>query len=307
MIPYEAQKAVNDFFKDIETYNYNHDFPELEYSRGKRNYERVIKRLETITLPNPYQLRFQTLSSREIKEYVLEILCKIFGPSYKEKIEQNNRLIRIAPIDKYFDSITETEQQGEIFVPKKIYISNKCFSIEIVSTAHEHLHCMLSEYGAHLYNSVIGNVHYNELLPIIVEYIVCYELSQILKEESLEAKHRIIRIDHGKNLAEERKSSFLLEPKIRSINSAEAEFMKKYIEYQEHNAFGYIISDMYALHLLDVYKDNRDIIISLIKSIIAGEKSITDLIKFFNLSLTNIDIINKYNQNIDQISLSKRK
>lgn len=307
MIPFEAQKAVYDFFEDIELNNRNHDFTETEYNRGKKNYERIVKRLETITLPDPYQLKFQTLSTREIKEYIIELMCKIFGSSYKDKIEENNRLIRIAPINKYFDAITESNLQGNIRVPKTIYISNKCFSIQVVSTSHEHIHCMLAPYETDLYNSIIGNIHYHELLPIIVEYIICYELSQILKEEDLETKHRIIRLDHGKNLATERRASQLLDSKIRSINSASGNFMKKYIEYQEHNAFGYIISDMYALHLLDIYKDNRDTIISIIKSIIAGEKSIKDLINFFNLSLTNMDIITKYNQNIDQISLAKRK
>ncbi len=89
------------------------------------------------------------------------------------------------------------------------------FSIQVLSTSHEYTHCLLSEYSTNLYNSVLNNVHYNELLPIIVEYIVCYELSKNIKEEDLENKHHIVRISHDKDQAAERKEALLLDSKIR--------------------------------------------------------------------------------------------
>ncbi len=307
ILPYDVQKQVHDFFYDIDEYNIDCQFSELKYGRGKKNYERILKRLETANLPDPSLLKYKTLSTKEIKEYVVEIMCKIFGASYRERLEQYSRLIRIYPIDNYFDSIVETDLEGENQVPKRIYISNKCFSIQVLSTSHEYTHCLLSEYSTNLYNSVLNNVHYNELLPIIVEYIVCYELSKILKEEDLENKHHIVRISHDKDQAAERKEALLLDSKIRQVKSPDVEMIKAYIAYQEHNSFGYILSDIYAIHLLEIYKENHEFIISIIKAIIAGEKSINDLINYFNLSLGNIDIIKRYNQTIDQISLIKRK
>ncbi len=307
LLPYEVQKEVHDFFFDIEEYNLNCDFSELTFSRGKKNYDRILRRLENVNLPDPTLLRYQSLSTKEIKEYLIEILCKIFGKTYKDELERYNRLVKIAPIENPFDAVIESDLIGDKEVPKKILISNKCQSIQIVSTGHEYVHCFLSQYSTNRFNKVINNVHYNELLPIIVEYIICYELSQILKEENLEEKHQLIRIDHDKNQAAERFASLNLEAQLRKSNNMDAQMLKKYIEYQEHNSFGYILSDIYAIYLLDVYKDNSDTITSIIKLIISGEKSINDLINYFNLSLTDIDIINKYNKSIDQIVLTKSK
>ncbi|MDE5889324.1 MAG: hypothetical protein K2H20_04825, partial [Bacilli bacterium] len=209
------------------------------------------------------------------------------------------------PIDNPFKATIETDLVGDMQVPKNIFISNKCSSIQVVSTGHEYTHCLLSKYDTHLFNSIMSNVHYKELLPIIVEYIICYELSQNLKEEILEEKHQLIRLDHDKNQAEERASSIMLEGKIRNFNSVDAHVLRKYIEYQEHNSFGYILSDIYGIYLIELYKSDPKTLISLIKAIISGEKSINDLLSFFDLSLTNQEVLNKYNNRIDEIS--KRK
>lgn len=307
MSPFEIEKAVYDFYEDLSKYNRNHEFIETKYGRGNLNYERILKRLEKINLPDPLRFQFQVLRTREIKEYILEIMCKILGPEYKAQIEELNRLIRIAPIEEYFDSIVETTIEGDNHIPKTIYISNRCFSIQVASTSHEIIHCLQSPYMTDKFNSIMYNVHYNELLPIIIEYIVCYELSQILKEEDLENRHKIIRLDHGKKLVEERNESMLMDSKLRSAKNTDSNFMKKCIEYQEHSTFGYIISDIYSVYLLDIYKENREKIISIIKELISGQKSIKDLIDFFNLSLTNKDIISRYQENIDELSLTKKK
>lgn len=305
ILPYEAQKEIHDFFEDIELYKRNIDFTELQFSRGKRNYDRILKRLEAVDLPDPSLFNFKTLSTKEIKELLVEIICKIFGPSYKEEVEKYNRLIRIVPIDNPFEATIESDLVGDMQVPKNIFISNKCKSIQVVSTGHEYTHCFLSKYDTHLFNAIMNNVHYKELLPIIVEYIICYELSLILKENDIEEKHRIIRIDHDKNQAEERKSSIMIEPKLRHLNSLDAQVLKSYIEYQEHNSFGYIISDIYGSFLSDVYKDSPNSLINLIKGIISGDNCIKDLLSYYNLSLVNQEVTTSFNQKIE--SLSKHK
>ena len=41
------------FYMDSEKYGYDITFPELQFSKGTRNYNRILKRLTEINLPNP--------------------------------------------------------------------------------------------------------------------------------------------------------------------------------------------------------------------------------------------------------------
>lgn len=81
----------------------------------------------------------------------------------------------------------------------------------------------------------------------------------------------------------------------------------KYFEYQEHNAFTYIIADIYGSYLCDVYQTSPEELINIIKRIFTGESCMNDLISYFNLSLKNMEIIDNYNKQIDYVSLQKNK
>lgn len=193
-------------------------------------------------------------------------------------------------------------------IPTNIFISKKCSSIQVVSTSHEHVHSFVSEYSTHLFNQVLNNIHYKELLPIIVEYIACYELSLILKDENLKEKHQIIRINHDKDQTTELFDCLKLKPCIqRELTGQELNATMKLIEYQEHKAFTYIIADIYGSYLCNVYQTSPEELISIIKRIFNGESCINDLISYFNLSLRNIEILDNYNKQIDYVSLQKNK
>jgi len=127
----------------------------------------------------------------------------------------------------------------------------------------------------------------------------------MLKDDTLLAKHDLIRINHDFNQAQERKASLAIEPKLNKLNPIDRDQLKSYIEYQKHNSFGYIISDIYATHLFDEYLDKPETLIQIIKEIIESDKCIMDLITYYNLSLTNQEVIGKYNAKIDEVS--KRK
>lgn len=305
ILPADVLREVNDFFEDLTKFNINHEFRELNFSRGNRNYERILKRLEGLNLPDPSLLIFQSLTLKEIKELLIQIMCKIFGSNYKEKIQFLNRMIRLENINDPFEATIEEKFEGDILHPVNVFISNQCKSIQVVSTGHEYVHCFQSPYVTTLYNRKINNIHYKELLSIIVEYIVCYELSIMLKDDTLLAKHDLIRINHDFNQAQERKASLAIEPKLNKLNPIDRDQLKSYIEYQKHNSFGYIISDIYATHLFDEYLDKPETLIQIIKEIIESDKCIMDLITYYNLSLTNQEVIGKYNAKIDEVS--KRK
>ena len=104
ILPADVLREVNDFFEDLTKFNINHEFRELNFSRGNRNYERILKRLEGLNLPDPSLLIFQSLTLKEIKELLIQIMCKIFGSNYKEKIQFLNRMIRLENINDPFEA-----------------------------------------------------------------------------------------------------------------------------------------------------------------------------------------------------------
>lgn len=305
ILPLEVQKEINDFYEDISLFGINHDFSEFQFSRAKTNYSNVLKKLEKIDLSDPMRLTYSVLSLDELTTYLNEILCRIFGTQLKDRITHYNSLLKLENIDNPFDAVVESNCVLGEQVPVSIYISKKCYSIQVVSTGHEYVHCMLSKYDTDLFNKKINNVHYKEFLSILVEYIICFELSKILKDEKLEEKHDLIRMFHDKEQALERRESVFLQSRLDRFNPIDAYVLRRYIDYQEHNSFSYILADLYSIYLMDAYKNNSGDLIKFIKSIIDGDKCINDLIKYFNLSLRNTDVIKRYNNTMDRVALTK--
>lgn len=289
------------FYMDSEKYGYDITFPELQFSKGTRNYNRILKRLTEINLPNPALFKYSTLTLPELKEYLITILTKILGPEYKEELKIFNDLIKKGFRENPFDAALETTIENDIVTLKKIHISRELASIQVVSTAHEYIHALLAKYNTYEYNKVLSNIHYKELLSILIEYISCYELSQILKEEKLQEKHNIIRLfanqQHAEEHSECQNQSILLNKKSGMINNE----YKKYLAYENHNSFGYITSDIYATKLFELYQDDPKTILMFVKRIIEGEKSIKELLTFYNVSLNNPETISSYNKRLENI------
>ncbi len=302
ILPFEVQKEINDFFEDIRELGYNCEFTEFSFARGKRNYDNIIGKLSKIDLPDPKLIKYSTMSFEELINILSEILIKIFGQDYKGRVNHYSSLVSLEKIDNPFDAVTETNLVNGEQVPTKIYISDSCKSIQIVSTGHEYVHCLLSKYDIKGFNEKINSVHYKELLSIVIEYIICYELSKMLKDEKLNEKHNLIRINHDKEQALERVECISLIPQLSKLGRIDAITLRSYIDYQEHNSFSYILSDIYSLYLLDVYKDSPNKLMELIKDIIDGDKCINDLIKYFNLSLRNQDVLGKYDSVMVDVS-----
>ncbi len=71
--------------------------------------------------------------------------------------------------------------------------------------------------------------------------------------------------------------------------------------YQCHrNAYPYMLGFVYANRLLNIYRDNREIVLSKINDILSGKSSVKDLLNDYSISLTDKetcrDFINLCNQ-----------
>lgn len=302
LIPEEAQLTVYDYFKDITDFGYNTKFEELEFSKGKRNYTKITKELLKNNFQSPLEFKYLTFSLDELKTLLSETLNKIFDNRYKEQIQYLSSLIipkkNIMPFEA---TLVENFKNG-ILVPEKIFICAQLTSVDIISTAHEIIHAMLTKYAMYEFNNILNNVHYKEFLSILVEYITCYELSKLIKEDKIIEKHNVIRMEHNKAQVSENEAAQSLKDKLYSFPLTEQKIMEGYIEYQAHNSYGYVLSDIYSDYLIDIYKQEPQTLINIISSVIDGQKCISNLLSQYKLNLSNNDIVFKFVNKINQTS-----
>lgn len=304
-LPQEAVQQAYNFKVDAQTYGYDISFRELAFSKGNRNYNKILKRLEEVKLPNPEQFKYNNLTLEELKELLSEIMIKILGENHASEITYLNGLLHPTRTSEMFDAITEEEIVAHEFVPKRIHINRQLATIQVASTGHEYIHALLSKYKGHNFNKHLTNIHYNELLSVLTEYVIVYELSQILKDKSLREKHSILRAKHDKDHALEHKAADELSTKLHKavLDRHTLEALKLYLDYESHNSFGYILSDIYSRRLFTMYQDDPQVLLTILRHIISGEKSIQDLLKYYDLSLTNIPTIETFNTALNQINL----
>ena len=304
-LPQETVQQAYNFKVDAQTYGYDISFRELAFSKGNRNYNKILKRLEEVKLPNPEQFKYNNLTLEELKELLSEIMIKILGENHASEITYLNGLLHPTRTSEMFDAITEEEIVAHEFVPKRIHINRQLATIQVASTGHEYIHALLSKYKGHNFNKHLTNIHYNELLSVLTEYVIVYELSQILKDKSLREKHSILRAKHDKDHALEHKAADELSTKLYKavLDRHTLEALKLYLDYESHNSFGYILSDIYSRRLFTMYQDDPQVLLTILRHIISGEKSIQDLLKYYDLSLTNIPTIETFNTALNQINL----
>lgn len=305
LLPPEVIQQAYDFKMDAKRFGYDTSFKELSFSKGNKNYNRILKKLEEITLPDPSIFTYSTLTLDELKSLLSEIMIKILGEHHTSEIEYLNSLLYPTHTSEMFDSILEEELKGNDFIPKRIHINRQLATIQVASTGHEYIHALLSKYKGHNFNRVMTNIHYKELLSIITEYIIVYELSTMLKDDKLREKHSIIRAKHDKDQATEHTASESIKGKLNKakLDRQTIEYFRLYFDYEAHNSFGYILSDIYSRRLLTMYQDDPKTLLTIIRHIIEGQKSIQDLLKHYDLSLTNIPTIETFNQ---ELSLLKK-
>lgn len=304
-LPQEAIQQAYNFKVDAETYGYDISFRELSFSKGNRNYNKILKRLEEIKLPNPSLFKYNNLSLDELKQLLTEIMVKILGENHTSEIVYLNGLLHPTRTSEMFDAITEEEIVGQDFIPKRIHINRQLATIQVASTGHEYIHALLSKYKGYNFNKSLTNIHYNELLSILTEYVIVYELSQILKDDSLREKHSVLRAKHDQDHAIEHKSADALSAKLPKLglDRHTVDAIKLYLNFESHNSFGYILSDIYSRRLFTMYQDDPQTLLTILRHIISGEKSIQDLLKYYDLSLTNIPTIETFNTELSQIKL----
>ena len=279
-------KAMS-FFERMEEYCIDISYLDICSKEEKENYSKIVDRLKHIDLPDPESFVYSNLSFKQIIEMTNEILNKIFDNRLSKKIKRLSNKVKLTKFDKSNGGniLFQTSILGNRI--KRIELGDSLYNIEIVTLAHEYMHALLSKYVIDKYDDVIVNYHYNELISMLMEYIVAYEINKIFKNEDLEFKHSIDRLD-------------TLKRELILLENSRTEFaFDEVVSYIQHESYGYRISDIYVTKLLELYKDDKNMIDKVYK-ILKGEMSITDLLEYYNVSLNN-ETTNTYLNRLDNI------
>lgn len=189
----EQLKTVLDNFEEDKRRDHNRDFSELTDKQSKRNYERLGTKLEKTEIPAPFIFSYNRVRLKEIKNFLKVILVKVLGDKHEALIENLINMIKVNPNISIFAGDLESDLENGIYIPKKIYISKELVSIEVVVGANVIMRALLDFFITKDFNHVIGNIHYKEELNILMEYIMAYEWSRLMKEDIVE-KHAASRI-----------------------------------------------------------------------------------------------------------------
>ena len=285
-----SEKNIKDNLTDIKHFGYDTTFNELQFRRGQIAYDRLCDGLATIDKQVDYR-KLPKVSLEELKQLALEVYDQLFNCDYHDLISTYSRMVELIDMDEPFDAITAHDIYDEVDCLKQIFISDKCSIVEASSLAHEYMHALLLKYNTSRFNDVISNYHYEELLPMIIEYLTSSYVDTIYK--GVKDYNSLIRLRTNAVNVKDQKNVELM---LREHRDAVSGF-KDMIEYQSHNQFTYIICDMYASYLASL--DSKDVANSM-RSIINGESSINDaIIKKYNLSLTNRDLVEHYYQKMN--------
>ncbi|MCI8544991.1 MAG: hypothetical protein HFH09_02035 [Bacilli bacterium] len=266
------------FFSQIESFNFSLKHIDIFDKLGAKNFEKIKAEAMKTNASFPY--------SRDFVKTSLEV-NKREAVSFTEQILESNsgKALLTLPIEKQamdlFDGATLFHYDGEerTIIASKIILFRTDLSYNALSLVHENTHILFNNpapaKGFH--------IHYNELLPILMELIATMRFEETLRDPNL-LKHYIdIRIKTLRDHITE----YMQGLQLRAAG------VKNHIamEYSIHNSYSYIIAIIYALRLFELYKEEPIAMKKWIQDAITHQRKVEDLLADANVSLKDKDTI----------------
>lgn len=269
------------YYIDNMKYNKNDEFREMEYRKSRDRWEKLLKSYQGIKGMNP---TFKNLPLGEAKEIVLENMLKIIGESYKDKL----KFILSKVKERKGEDLYCTVEWNIIEDKPKLeylHITGKATSKSIWLMGHECTHALLLPYETIKFNKVFGNIHYHELPNMFIESLLALQISEIIKEEDYVEKTESLRIQDTRDWALTFDNLSIKEIEI-------AEYFTK------HQQITYILSNVYANRLIELYKDSQKIVLEKYREFLKGELCLIDLLSYFNITLKDNDTYFSYQKKL---------
>lgn len=283
---------VDEYKYQVESLYYDNSFREFEFSRGQKNYDRIIKRLKSINLPEPKLIISESIDIEEFKHYVVTILRKILGDKYEDDIKIAKTFINPQSYSMPTDVVTKYKDIVGISMPYEFTVSDKLNYIQLAQVINSEITVLLRPLYQNFIHT-IANIHYQRFPGIIATYVAIYELSKLLKQEKLITSYEDYYIYNDIGYAKD---------KGKEIIDALPEYRHKdLIEHNEHNKFSFLISDIYSTSLIGKYLEDENDFLARYKMMIEGSISIPDYLDYYGLSLKEKNVTLKYLNKVDEV------
>ncbi len=281
-----GMEQLNQLVRDVKD---KASFKEMEYTKQKRNLEK-IKEIVLMTDVKRFKNDTDRLNRRLVEDVLKEILQDYFSidelTTYFSKTRINKQIL-----SSEYDTVIEKDRTTNKLV--SILIMGYNFYTIIPSLAHEYTHDKIDLETTIETTYFLGNIHYNELASILMEQIVAKEAEEILELPISYAMNNT-RINHIKTIVE-----ILRNLETVPINDPR---FKLILEYQQHQTYTYLLSDIYATAIFEKYTQDKEQISYYTKQLLNHQTTIDTILTDLNISLKERDVINTYQKKIRGVS-----
>lgn len=289
---YELLDEVDGYKYEVNELHYDNSYREFEFSKGKRNFDSIIKRLQSINIPDPEDLLSKTMELDEFKEYLATILRIILGEKYKDDIRIAKAFVNPKDYHTKSDVNIKYKDIAGIMTPSEFVVSDELNNIQLANVVNSEISVLLKPLYEN-FASTIANIHYRRLPGIIATYIAIYELSKLLKQENLITEYEDYSVYYN--------SEYAKDSGIELVEALPKFRQKDLYEHNEHNKFGLILSDIYSTALIEKYLEDEEAFLKQYRSMIEGSTSIPDYLAYYGLNLRDKNITLKYINKIDRV------
>jgi len=282
----ELLTEVKTYINEVKRYDYNDEFTEFVFSRGKKNYDNIFKTL--LNLPTIYEnTPFKTYDETALNEIVLIIMSDILGNEYQAKIKEYLKISVNSRSAHSFGSYFEVYQQDGQEIAKKFRIANRNTGAGAVAMGHEYTHGILLPKNGINFNSYYGNIHYKELPSMMMERIVATKFDALTSD----VVTPIMTLLRQESSAEQARQIVHFEGEADLYRTESAEQLAV---YQLHKGYGYIVCNIYTTYLHELYLNDPLHFLKLFRSLIKGEINLPEYFKKYGLGLNNNEIKDLY-------------
>lgn len=277
------------FFEEAKDFGFSIKHIDMFDKQGAQNFEKIKQEALKTSAALPYSKDFTKSNLETNKKEVIAFTEKFLGTG-------STKTLKTLPIEKaampLFDGATLFHYDGKqrTILPTKIVLFRTDLSYSALSLVHENTHILFNhpapQKGFHL--------HYNELLPIVMELIATIRFQETLKDPNLLQHYLDIRIKTFRDHIEEYSKGILL--KASGIKDSTP------IEYSIHNSYSYIICTIYGLRLFELYKQEPESIKELIQKAITHQITVEQLLQETNTSLKKQRNNKRNRKNIKNVS-----
>lgn len=282
-----AWESIQDYYFDIKKEQRNDDFVELSYRKGQMRWNSILEKIKKVEeLSKKKNMDFPTLEKQEIESILYPILEKILGNPYMDQIQnfmKNTKYKKGA----YVGGITCYDRVGDRAQNLRFELTNVQNYMGAYFAGHEYQHGLLLERRTP-YNAIYGNIHYHELPSMFVEKVISQYIEDEVGEKGFQNKMEHIRF------CDDYDNAFM--PTIPSIQSPDS-FLVEY--FAHHQGATYIISNMYATRLFELYRENPNLVLKEYRRFLNGDMSIPDLLEYFGISIKDNDTYFGYQKRLE--------